>query len=141
MLTIQTKRNLIRGGKFLHPGHYTFAEPHDLSRNRQSLPPPYTAVDPHALPHSSQTVRWFNRPINNPHKRRGNVALALVFHWVHRPIPTTSPLLADKLQAVVSIASSAGSRIGSRVSATQEQIPCSCPTHQIMIHTSHLDSQ
>ncbi|KAK0464124.1 hypothetical protein IW261DRAFT_1575354 [Armillaria novae-zelandiae] len=72
VLTIQTKRNLVRGGKFLR-SHHTYAEPPDLSRNRQSLPPPYAAVDPNAPPRASRTVRWVDRPIDNPRKRHGNV--------------------------------------------------------------------
>ncbi|KAK0480381.1 hypothetical protein IW261DRAFT_1564102 [Armillaria novae-zelandiae] len=124
VLTIQTKRNLVCGGKFLR-SHHTYAEPPDLSRNRQSLPPPYAAVDPNAPPRASRTVRW---------------ALALILHWTHHPIPAMSPLLADKLQVVVSVASSAGAKNGSRARATNEQISYSRPTHQIMIHTSRLDS-
>ncbi|KAK0227533.1 hypothetical protein IW262DRAFT_1292506 [Armillaria fumosa] len=76
MLTVETKWNLVRGGKFMR-SHHTDAEPHDLSRNRQSLPPPYTAVDPNAPGPSSRTIRWADRPIDNPHKRRGNVGLGM----------------------------------------------------------------
>ncbi len=79
VVTVQTKRNLIRGGKFFHPGHHSCTEPRDLSCNRRSLPPPYTAVDPNAPPRSSRTVRWVDRPIDNPHKRRGNVGLGVSY--------------------------------------------------------------
>ncbi|KAK0478023.1 hypothetical protein EDD18DRAFT_1114503 [Armillaria luteobubalina] len=76
MLTVETKGNLVRGGKFMRP-HHTYAEPRNLSRNWQSFPPPYTAVDPNAPGPSSRAVRWVDRPIDNPHKRRGNVSLGI----------------------------------------------------------------
>ncbi|KAK0501806.1 hypothetical protein EDD18DRAFT_1347875 [Armillaria luteobubalina] len=123
VLTVETKGNLIRGGKFMRP-HHTYAEPCNLSRNWQSFPPPYTAVDPNTPGPSSRAIRWVDRPIDNPHKRCGNVSLGISF----------------PLHAVVSVASSAGARSGSRARATHEQIPYSCLTHQIMIHTSRLDS-
>lgn len=77
VVTVQTKTRLICFGKFFHPGHYAYTEPRDLSRNRLSLPPPYTAVDPNAPPRSSRTVQWLDRPVDNPHKCRGNIGLGL----------------------------------------------------------------
>ncbi|PBK83929.1 hypothetical protein ARMGADRAFT_1037534 [Armillaria gallica] len=85
VVTVQTKTCLIRSGKFLHPGHYAYTEPRDLSRNRLSLPPPYTAVDPNAPPRSSRIVRWLDQPVDNPHKHRGNIGLGLGY-----PLDTSS---------------------------------------------------
>ncbi|KAK0478672.1 hypothetical protein EDD18DRAFT_1364622 [Armillaria luteobubalina] len=55
VLTVETKGNLVHGGKFMHP-HHTYAEPRNLSRNRQSFPPPYTAVDPNVPRPSSRAI-------------------------------------------------------------------------------------
>ncbi|PBK58204.1 hypothetical protein ARMSODRAFT_1028444 [Armillaria solidipes] len=100
--TVETKTRHFPRGKNPYTNHHTPAQRRELSSNRRSLPPPYSALDPAAPPRSSRAIHFVHRLIDNPNKRRGNVGHSTSVSGPYYPLdtsPNRSPLASHHDQA------------------------------------------